>query len=113
MTTKVKCGYVTFKNITWYYNSASRTGTAPTTTTGMMTSELRKYNSKTIEFQRPSVRYLVEKGKGSWYWQHYGTVYMPKKCDDWDDDDDGDDDDDDFDPDFFGNFILRLIPGFG
>ena len=42
----------------------------------------------------------------------HSAVYMPKKCDDWDDDDD-DDDDDDFDPDFFGNFILRLIPGFG
>jgi hypothetical protein len=111
VTTKVRCGYVTFKNITKYKLRISyRDGTDYYYWDDDF--RLRKYRSKTIEFHARTLQYLVEKGKGSSYRQHYGTVYMPKKCDDWDDDDD-DDDDDDFDPDFFGNFILRLIPGFG
>jgi hypothetical protein len=109
VTTYPRCGYVKFTNISkykvrvwyrdgddyYYWDDYFR---------------LFPYKSKTIEFHARKLAYLAEKGSGDTYRRQFGTVYMPKKCDDYKDDDD-DDDDDLFDPDFVGEFILRLIPG--
>ena len=109
--TQVWCGHVKFKNFTGFTVRVSyRDGSDYYYWDDDFT--LYAYKSKTIEFNSRKLHYLAEKGSGGSYRQQFGTVYMPKKCDDYDDDDD-DDDDDDYDPDFFGNFILRLIPGFG
>jgi hypothetical protein len=111
VTTQVWCGHVKFKNFTKFKVRLSyRDGSDYYYWDDDFT--LFPYKSRTIEFHARKLHYLAEKGIGGSYRQQFGTVYMPKKCDDYDDDDD-DDDDDDYDPDFFGNFILRLIPGFG
>jgi hypothetical protein len=112
--TYAKCGHVTFTNVfnhkvkVWYQEGPDY---------GEWDDKFWLYptHSKKIEFDSTVLWFSAESRWGYHYRRQIGTVYQPKKCDEYKDEykkvkKHGDEDDDEWELHNAGDFILKIIP---
>jgi hypothetical protein len=110
--TSVQCGYVTFTNV---FNHKVTVRYQQGHDYGDWDEDFWLYptQDKKVEFDSKVLWYSAESRWGDHYRRQVGTVYQPKKCDEYEDykkKHDDDDDDDEFELHDAGDFILKIIP---
>ncbi len=110
--TYVQCGYVTFTNV---FNHKVTVRYQQGHDYGDWDEDFWFYPKqyKKVEFDSKVLWYSAESRWGDHYRRQVGTIYQPKKCDEYDDykkKHDDDDDDDEFELHDAGDFILKILP---
>ena len=108
--TSVQCGFATFTNV-FNHRVKVRYQEGPNYGHWDDDFRLRVGRSKKIEFDKKVLWFSAE---SRWdddnYRRQVGTLYQPKKCEEYKKHDDDDDDDDEWELHDAGDFILKIIP---
>jgi hypothetical protein len=110
--TSVQCGYVTFTNV---FNHRVKVRYQEGPDYGLWEDDFLLYvgQSKRIEFDETVLWFSAESRWDDHYRRQVGTVYQPKKCDEYEEkakEHDDEDDDDEWELHDAGDFILKVIP---
>ncbi len=110
--TSVTCGYVTFTNV---FNHRVKVRYQEGPDYGLWEDDFRLFvgQSKRIEFDETVLWFSAESRWDHHYRRQVGTIYQPKKCDEYEEKvkkHDDDDDDDEWELHDAGDFILKIIP---
>ena len=109
--TYVQCGYVTFTNV---FNHRVKVEYQQGPDYGDWDDDFRLYpgKSKKIEFEKTVLWFSAESRWDDHYRRQVGTLYQPKKCDEYKKakKNDDDHDDDEWELHDAGDFILKIIP---
>ena len=106
----VHCGYVTFTNV---FNHRVKVRYQEGPDYGYWDDDFLLFvgKSKKIDFDKKVLWFSAESRWGDDnYRRQVGTLYQPKKCEEYKKHDDDDDDDDEWELHDAGDFILKIIP---